>query len=125
MKPFGEIEQERLLAEDDLFLVVWDKYPVSPGHALVIVKRLVARFQDLTGDEKLRLLHWTDWCIAHLQTTLSPKPDGFNVGLNDGPAAGQTVGQLHLHVIPRYHGDVPDLRGGVRFVVPHKARYWA
>lgn len=53
-----------------------------------------------------------------------PEPDAFNLGLNDGPAAGQTVSQLHFHVIPRYHGDVPDPRGGVRWVIPHKAKYW-
>ena len=68
---------------------------------------------------------WVDWCVAHLERSLEPKPDGFNVGLNDGAAAGQTVPQLHVHVIPRYHGDVPDPRGGVRFVIPHKAKYWA
>jgi len=125
MKPFGEIEPERVLSEDELFIVARDKYPVSPGHSLIIVKRVVSRFSELTTDEKARLTHWIDWCIAHLQGTLQPKPDGFNVGLNDGSAAGQTVGQLHIHVIPRYQGDVADPRGGVRFVVPHKAKYWA
>jgi diadenosine tetraphosphate (Ap4A) HIT family hydrolase len=121
---FGAIENERILAADDLFTVARDKYPVSPGHTLVIVKRPVARFRDLTGEEKARLLHWLDWSIAHLQTTLQPPPDGFNIGTNDGPAAGQTIVQLHWHVISRYTGDVPDPRGGVRFVIPEKARYW-
>ncbi|MDA1273589.1 MAG: HIT domain-containing protein [Verrucomicrobia bacterium] len=124
MKPFGDIERERVLAEDELFVVVRDKYPVSPGHSLIIVKRLVSRFRKLTADEKTRLTQWMDWCIGHLQDGLKPRPDGFNVGLNDGPAAGQTVGQLHIHVIPRYNGDVSDSRGGVRWVVPTKARYW-
>jgi diadenosine tetraphosphate (Ap4A) HIT family hydrolase len=125
MKPFGKIESERVLAEDELFIVACDKYPVSPGHTLVIVKRVVSRFHDLTPDEKARLLHWVDWCISHLQKSLNPEPDAFNVGLNDGPAAGQTVGQLHVHIIPRYQGDVPDPRGGVRYVIPQKAKYWA
>ena len=125
MPGFGIIERERVLAEDELFIVARDKYPISPGHTLVIVKRVVARFQELTADEKTRLLTWVDWCVAHLERTLEPKPDGFNVGLNDGAAAGQTVPQLHVHVIPRYHGDVPDPRGGVRFVIPDKAKYWA
>lgn len=124
MKGFGEIERERVLSEDELFIVARDKYPVSPGHSLIIVKRVVARFSELTADEKARLTHWIDWCIAHLEATLKPKPDGFNVGLNDGPAAGQTVGQLHVHIIPRYKGDVTDPRGGVRFVIPEKAKYW-
>ena len=124
MKPFGEIERERVLSEDELFIVARDKYPVSPGHSLIIVKRVVSRFAELTPDEKARLTHWIDWGIAHLQRTLQPSPDGFNIGLNDGPAAGQTVGQLHVHIIPRYKGDVPDPRGGVRFVIQEKAKYW-
>ena len=125
MKAFGEIKSERILAEDELFIVASDIYPVSTGHTLIIVKRLVSRFRDLTSDEKARLLHWVDWCISYLQKSLNPEPDAFNVGLNDGPAAGQTVGQLHVHIIPRYQGDVPDPRGGVRFVIPDKAKYWA
>ncbi len=124
MKPFGEIERERIMAEDDLFTVARDKYAISPGHSLIIVKRHVSRFQELNADEKSRMMQWVDWCIAHLQSALQPQPDGFNVGLNDGPAAGQTVGQLHVHVIPRYKGDVADPRGGVRWILPDKARYW-
>lgn len=126
MKPFGPIEPERILAQDELFVVAFDKFPVSPGHALIIVKRLAARFQELTPEKKTRIIYWIDWCQAHLDQTMNPEPDGYNVGINDGAAAGQTIGQLHVHVhgIPRYQGDVPDPRGGVRFVVPAKARYW-
>jgi diadenosine tetraphosphate (Ap4A) HIT family hydrolase len=124
MQGFGPIERGRILAEHDLFVVAGDKYPISPGHSLIIVKRVVSRFRDLTADEKARVTTWVDWCMAHLERTLDPKPDGFNVGLNDGPAAGQTVPQLHLHIIPRYHGDVSDPRGGVRRILPGKARYW-
>ena len=121
---FGEIEAARLLAMDDLFAVVSDRYPVSPGHTLIIARRPVTRFQELTGTEKARLLVWIDWTQEHLASSLSPAPDGFNLGINDGPAAGQTVLQLHFHVIPRYTGDVPDPRGGIRHVIPAKARYW-
>ena len=121
---FGEIEAARLLALDDLFAVVSDRYPVSPGHTLIIARRPVTRFQELTGTEKARLLVWIDWTQEHLASSLSPAPDGFNLGINDGPAAGQTVLQLHFHVIPRYTGDVPDPRGGIRHVIPAKARYW-
>jgi len=124
MKPFGTIEPERVLAQDDLLLVARDKFPVSPGHTLIIVKRLAARFKELTPEEKARLVHWIDWCQDYLESTREPKPDGYNIGINDGAAAGQTIGQLHVHVIPRYQGDVPDPRGGVRFVIPGKARYW-
>src|SRR4051812_31939064 len=113
MSGFGTIASERILNEDELFFVVRDKYPVSVGHTLIIVKRVVARFRDLTAEEKSRLMKWIDWAIADLERTLERSPDGFNVGLNDGPAAGQTVSQLHVHIIPRYLGDVPDPRGGI------------
>lgn len=121
---FGTIEKDRIVADDEYFTVARDKYPVSPGHTLIIVKRPVSRFRELSPHERARLADWIDWCIDHLETTLDPVPDGFNVGLNDGPAAGQTIEQLHVHVIPRYHGDVSDPRGGVRFVIPSKAKYW-
>ena len=121
---FGRIEAVRVLALDDLFAVVSDKYPVSAGHTLIIARREVARFQDLTGAEKARLLVWVDWTQKHLAESLSPAPEGFNLGVNDGPAAGQTVAQFHFHVIPRYIGDVPDPRGGIRHVIPDKTRYW-
>ena len=121
---FGEIERSRLLAVDDLFAVVTDKFHISPGHTLIIARRPVARFQDLTAAEKARLLVWIDWTQEHLTTSLSPAPDAFNLGLNDGPAAGQTMPQLHFHVIPRYTDDVPDPRGGIRHIIPSKALYW-
>jgi diadenosine tetraphosphate (Ap4A) HIT family hydrolase len=78
----------------------------------------------LSSAEKARLLAWIDWTQQDLASHLTPAPDGFNLGLNDGPAAGQTIPQLHFHVIPRYTGDVPDPRGGIRHVIPSRARYW-
>ena len=121
---FGLIEPPRVLAEDELFAVVWDKYPVTPGHTLIIPRRPLQRFRELTTAERERLLEWVDWAQARLEATLSPVPDGFNLGVNDGKAAGQTMAQFHFHVIPRCAGDVADPRGGVRWVVPGKARYW-
>ena len=121
---FGEIESDRVLALDDIFAVVRDEFPVSPGHALIIARRPAARFQDLTNSEKTRLLERIDWTQQHLISALTPPPNAFNFGLNDGPAAGQTVAQFHFHIIPRYSGDVSDPRGGVRYVIPVKARYW-
>ncbi|MBL9171387.1 MAG: HIT family protein [Verrucomicrobiales bacterium] len=120
---FGSIEPERILATDDIFAVILDKYPVSPGHTLIIPRRAVSRFADLSAEERARLLDWFAW-VQEALTRRSPKPDGLNFGLNDGPAAGQTMPQLHFHVIPRYVGDVPDPRGGIRWVVPSKAKYW-
>lgn len=121
---FGEIESSRLPALDDLLAVVADQFPVSPRHTLIIVRRPVAWFQDLTAAERARLLVRMNWTHQDLAMTLTPVPGAFNSGLNDGPAAGQTIPQLHFHIIPRYTGDVPDPRGGIRRVIPSKARYW-
>ncbi len=112
---FGVMESARVLALDDLFAVVSDKFPVSPGHTLIIPRRPAQRFRELTLSEKARLLIWVEWAQQHLEETLSPVPDGFNLGINDGPAAGQTILQFHFHLIPR---------GGIRWVKPGQARCW-
>lgn len=78
---------------------------------------------DTTAAERTAL--WALVPEALERLTKEHSPDGFNIGLNDGPAAGQTIGHLHLHVIPRYKGDAPDPRGGVRWILPAKAKYWA
>ena len=99
-----------------------DGFPLNPGHTLVIPRRHVADPMDL-GDEE-----WVDlWAVvrqvrAHLVRAHAPA--GFNVGFNAGLAAGQTVAHAHVHVIPRYEGDVADPRGGIRWIVPERARYW-
>lgn len=121
---FGVIERERVLALDELFAVVSDNFPVAPGHTLIIPRRALTRFQELNAVEKLRLLEWVDWVQNRLLTTVSPPPDAFNLGVNDGKAAGQTMPQFHFHVIPRHNGDVADPRGGIRWVKPDKAKYW-
>jgi diadenosine tetraphosphate (Ap4A) HIT family hydrolase len=115
---------DSVIARDELFVIVRDKYPVSPGHTLIIARRPVARFQELSQAEKERLLYWIEQTQKYLAETLNPKPDAFNFGLNDGFAAGQTKQQFHFHIIPRYTGDVSDPRGGVRHVIPSKTRYW-
>lgn len=122
---FGPIEPERVLAQDELFAVVKDKYPVAEGHTLIIPRRPVAMFLELTVEEQARLMTWAAWVERHWTAALSPAPDGFNLGVNDGPPAGQTMPQFHFHVIPRWRDDVPDPRGGVRWVKPDKAKYWA
>lgn len=121
---FGVIEPDRVLTVDDLFAVVKDKFPVTLGHTLIIPRRAVVRFQELNSSEKARLLELVDWAQRQLGTMLVPAPEGFNLGVNDGPAAGQTMPQFHFHVIPRRAGDVADPRGGVRWVIPGKAKYW-
>ena len=121
---FGLIEPERMLAKDDLFAVVLDKFPVSLGHTLIIPRRPLTRFKELNAAEKSRLLEWVGWTQERLQQTLTPPPEAFNLGVNDGTAAGQTMPQFHFHVIPRIAGDVPDPRGGIRWIIPAKAKYW-
>ena len=107
---------------DEAGLALWDRYPVSEGHALVVPMRHVASVFDLTHIEQTGLWQLVgkvrERLVAHFA------PDGFNVGFNDGAAAGQTVAHAHIHVIPRRAGDVPDPRGGIRWIIPDKAPYW-
>lgn len=102
--------------------MLWDTHPVNPGHVLITPRRHVASFFDSTATERDSLLHLAD----DARRILAEKhaPDGFNLGINDGPAAGQSVPHLHLHLIPRYRGDVPDPRGGVRWIIANRAQYW-
>jgi superfamily II DNA or RNA helicase/diadenosine tetraphosphate (Ap4A) HIT family hydrolase/HKD family nuclease len=111
---------EWLLANNSAFVIA-DRFPVSPGHALVVPRRLIGNWWEATDQERAEMLALVDEVKRRLDAEL--KPDGYNVGFNDGAAAGQTVGHLHIHVIPRYHGDVPDPRGGVRLVIPGKGNY--
>jgi diadenosine tetraphosphate (Ap4A) HIT family hydrolase len=102
--------------------VIRDRFPVSPGHSLIIPKRHVASLFELTAEEfnaLHELLH-----LTHSQLDAQYQPDGYNIGVNVGEAAGQTVFHLHVHVIPRYVGDCADPRGGVRWVMAEKAVYW-
>ena len=110
-------------SEQDLVTTFPDAFPVSPGHTLVVPRRHVVTYLEATEVETAALWREVDRSIERL--TASYRPDGFNVGVNVGPAAGQTVMHLHLHVIPRYTGDMADPRGGVRHVIPERARYWS
>lgn len=111
-----------LVASSDHSVIFEDAFPVSPGHLLVVGRRHVSRLRDLTSDEIRDL--WEMVTAARIWLERSHHPDGYNIGLNDGAAAGQTISHLHLHVIPRYAGDVEDPRGGIRWVVPDRAPYW-
>jgi len=95
---------------------------VSPGHTLIVPNRHVATWFEATPEEQQALLE----AIAEARRRIEKNhaPDGYNIGINSGEAAGQTVRHLHVHVIPRYAGDVTDPRGGVRWVIPDKAAYW-
>ena len=120
--PFCEPDISRIFYDDDpLFLCFWDGFPVSPGHALIIPRRHVATWFAATAQEQESLLKGIE--IAKREIEKQHQPDGFNIGINVGEAAGQTVPHLHVHVIPRYKGDVEDPRGGVRYVIPDKGNY--
>ena len=120
--PFCALPAERILILADEALVIRDAFPVSQGHTLVIPRRHIGSFFELTDAERACMVELLAKAKAELD--LSFQPDGFNIGINDGAAAGQTVPHLHLHLIPRYRGDAPDPRGGVRWVLPAKAKYW-
>jgi ATP adenylyltransferase len=108
---------------DELVLGVWDGFPVSPGHALLIPKRHVETWFDASRSEQTALLQAID--VAKTMIEQRHAPDGFNIGINCGKSAGQTVFHLHVHLIPRFVGDVANPRGGVRHVIPEKADYLA
>jgi diadenosine tetraphosphate (Ap4A) HIT family hydrolase len=99
-----------------------DGFPISPGHALIIPRRHIVSLFEATRNERNSLFDLLEQVKLELQEEY--KPDGFNIGINDGTAAGQTVMHLHIHLIPRYTGDQPDPRGGVRWIMPDKAPYW-
>lgn len=122
--PFCDPDPERIAVDGPVARVLRDLYPVTPGHLLVIPRRHCARWDDATSEEKLQLLADVERARA-LARSADPTIEGFNVGWNDGPAAGQTVMHLHVHVIPRRRGDVEDPRGGVRWVIPERASYWS
>ncbi|MFZ4580914.1 MAG: HIT family protein [Myxococcota bacterium] len=111
------------IAENALAFAIRDGFPVSAGHTLVVPKRVVATWFDATREEQHAILDLVDQIKTRLDAEFHP--DGYNIGWNAGAAAGQTVMHLHVHLIPRYTGDVPDPRGGVRHVIPGKGNYLA
>jgi diadenosine tetraphosphate (Ap4A) HIT family hydrolase len=111
-----------LLARNDLAIAFPAGYPVSPGHALIVPRRHEPDFFALRADEQAALVALVNPVRAALAEQYGP--DAYNLGVNAGKAAGQTIMHTHLHVIPRYVGDVPEPRGGVRWVLPETARYW-
>ena len=122
--PFCEriAEREDLYATTEFAVAIPDGFPVSEGHTLVVPKRHVARAEQLERAEWAGLFDLVREVSRELASL--PGVEGVNVGVNSGEAAGQTVGHAHVHVIPRRPGDVEDPRGGIRWVIPEKARYW-
>jgi diadenosine tetraphosphate (Ap4A) HIT family hydrolase len=116
-KPPGE----RIFFRAALVIGLWDAYPVSPGHALLIPQRHIPTWFEASDEERDALFHAID--AAKTVIEKNHRPDGYNIGINCGAAAGQTIFHLHIHLIPRFAGDLADPRGGVRHVIPQKANY--
>ena len=119
--PFCLLPRRECVLESELSFAIFDAFPVGPGHLLILPKRHVGNFFELSErelEDVMRLLR-----LAKERLTEGFHPDGFNVGVNIGDAAGQTIGHVHVHLIPRYSGDVEDPTGGVRGVIPRKQKY--
>jgi len=107
--------------QNELAFAHFDSYPVNPGHCLVITNRHVGEYFEATAEEKAAI-----WALVDEMKTIIDaeyQPDGYNVGVNIGAAAGQSIPHLHIHMIPRYKGDIENPQGGVRGVIPHKQKY--
>jgi diadenosine tetraphosphate (Ap4A) HIT family hydrolase len=119
--PFCSPSDDRVFLRGDQVLGLWDTYPVSPGHALLISRRHIPTWFEATAAEHVALVGAIDEAKAVIEK--HHRPDGYNIGINCGAAAGQTVFHLHVHLIPRYLGDVGDPRGGIRHIIADKANY--
>lgn len=121
--PFCTPDPSRVIVTGPLCIAIEDSYPVSRGHSLIVPTRHAHSFFELSPPEEAAILAM----VRQTKTVLDTKyaPEGYNLGINDGAAAGQTIMHVHLHVIPRYRGDRPDPRGGIRWIFPEKADYWS
>ena len=119
---FCAIPKERIFSENELVFAIRDKYPVTPLHSLIIPKRHAVDYFSLTKDELLSC----DVLLKEIKNSIlrdDELVDGFNIGINSGEAAGQTILHCHIHLIPRRFGDVESPRGGVRHLIPGKGDY--
>lgn len=120
--PFCHPDKEReLLFESATAYAIFDKFPVNPGHTLIIPKRHTANYFDLSFREQSACWFMINKVKEYLDKKFNP--DGYNIGVNINEQAGQTVSHVHIHLIPRYTGDVEEPRGGVRGVIPSKRDY--
>ncbi|WP_202076528.1 HIT family protein [Caldalkalibacillus salinus] len=119
--PFCNLKAEQKVIENDLAIGFYDLYPVQKGHLLIIPKRHVATYFEAT-EEEVKAIHQ----LLHKGKELIDQeydPDGYNIGVNIGEYGGQTVMHLHVHLIPRYKGDIGDPRGGIRKAIPNLVQY--
>ena len=119
--PFCFPAEDRIAFEDRLTRALWDAFPVSEGHLLIVPRRHVPTWFDASDEERAAITRAIDRGRELIESR--HHPDGFNIGINVGKAAGQTVFHLHVHLIPRYTGDVPDPKGGVRHVIPSSSTH--
>ena len=121
MKDFTEITEDKILYKGDHFFIIEDGFPVSPGHLLIISNEVRTDFFDLSPEEKKALPS----AIGKAKEIILARhqPNAFNIGMNCGADAGQTVFHFHCHLIPRYKDDMENPRGGVRHVIPGKGNY--
>jgi diadenosine tetraphosphate (Ap4A) HIT family hydrolase len=118
---FCNIDKERIIAENEWAFAIYDVYPVSQGHMLIIPKKHFDNYFEADPQTKEQLWKLVEECKKNVDKKFNP--DGYNIGINCGEAAGQTVMHLHIHLIPRYKGDIGNPRGGVRGVIPNKRMY--
>jgi diadenosine tetraphosphate (Ap4A) HIT family hydrolase len=120
---FCSLSHDRYLGENEHAVWILDAHPVSPGHSLIAPKRHVESFFETTAVEREAMMSLLD--KAHEHASHNHSPSGFNIGINEGSAAGQSVPHVHVHLIPRFVGDSDVQKGGVRWVIPEKADYWS
>jgi len=120
--PFCELAPERIRESNEAAVLIRDNYPLTAGHSLVLPRRHIGSIFEAT-EEDLRAI-WRLIQFGRSAIDREYEPAGYNLGINEGPAAGQTVPHLHIHLIPRYAGDAADPRGGIRWIFPERAAYW-
>ena len=119
---FCNPKEEEILAENDYAQIIKDNSPVSEGHCIIIPKRHIKTHFELSPEENLAVLSLMNEA-KDIILKQGHQPDGYNIGSNNGLAAGQSVFHLHIHVIPRYTGDSEQPKGGIRQVLPKTAQY--
>jgi diadenosine tetraphosphate (Ap4A) HIT family hydrolase len=120
--PFCNLPVSRIVHASDMAVAIRNAFPIPPDHILVLPGKHVGSFFELERNERDAALDLLDFAHGALERELGPA--GYNIGINDGQATGQTVPHLHVHLIPRFTGDQADPRGGVRWIFPERADYW-
>lgn len=119
--PFCNVEKSQVLFENNLAIAFYDKYPVQKGHILITPKNHSETYFDASIEEIRAMNELISKAKIHLDKEFNP--DGYNLGVNVGEFGGQTVMHLHIHLIPRYKGDIEDPRGGIRKAIPNLVQY--